>query len=228
MNCKKCGAENPEESQFCSNCGNNFKFKKKIINNYFLVLALLCFIVSFFVTDIIIITLFASFILSIIGIVKSAKVKKEIGKRKGLTISIIILVLSSMIIIVSLVLSLMGTTLIDLEFVGDSVETTAMQKVDKEIKNQLKNPESLQIHNITKNYSYINENGKIQFVSTQDNLKIALEKSPKQEYTIYYKIDYSAQNGFGGMNRSTISATIIIYNRGEKITYSTPQIKFNE
>lgn len=30
MECKKCGKENPEESQFCSKCGNNLKNYKKM------------------------------------------------------------------------------------------------------------------------------------------------------------------------------------------------------
>lgn len=70
----------------------------------------------------------------------------------------------------------------------------------KALKSVLKNPDSLQIHSI----SYSDDNSRVQSLDSQvvDVLYSGIKSY--LDFTYMFEIDYSAQNGFGGMNRDTI------------------------
>lgn len=70
-----------------------------------------------------------------------------------------------------------GTLTVVVDEVWEKYERVAV-KLIQSFKNFLKNPDSLQIHSITCRWA-------------------------GGQNTLHFKIDYSAQNGFGGMNRST-------------------------
>lgn len=147
-------------------------------------------------------------------------------KRLKVIVAIVIV-----LILIVFVVSVMNSSVENekLDFIGDKVEELAFQRVENEMKKQLKNPNSLSVNNVEKSYMIINDNGKAEFYNTQEELKNALAKiENKAEYTICYKIDYSAQNGFGGMNRDILTAQITLYNKGNQINSNTPYIKFNE
>lgn len=198
-------------------------------HNLYAYLSLISFTISFIMgfvfdnSDLMAVLMVISFILSIIGIVKSSRLKKEVGKRKGIVISIIICI-STIFLILGLMTIIFNN---DIEFVGDKVEELAFQRVKNEMKKQLKNPNSLSLNNIIKSYMIINDNGKAEFYNSQEELKNRLEEiENNKEYTICYTIDYSAQNGFGGMNRDIARAQITIYNKENQINSNTPLINF--
>lgn len=180
MNCKKCGTENSEESQFCSKCGNNLKVKKKFINNIFSLLALVCFITLFFdFTNLIylFLSLIGSFVFSIMGIVKSSKVKKKIGKRKGLAMSIVILVLTSILILSVLIITIINVPVTDYNSLNN-IEKIAYNGV-KSLYYSASDEENLEVNSIyyqqittdTESYYiiYINFTGKNAFNGTVKN-----------------------------------------------------------
>lgn len=74
-------------------------------------------------------------------------------------------------------------------YTDEDYEELAVASVETSLKDRLKNPESLQIHNTT-----------IVGDSYEDD----------SDYFCEITIDYSAQNGFGGYNRDTITAYIKI------------------
>lgn len=72
--------------------------------------------------------------------------------------------------------------------------TQAKEKVINQLKSILKNPESLQVHDV----HYKNTPPTDEFYQEYDLIDM--------DCKFAMAIDYSAQNGFGGMNRSTIYA----------------------
>lgn len=178
MICKKCGTENAEDSQFCSKCGNNLKSKKKIINNIYALLSIILFCICFFVKENIylFILLIVSIILSIIAIIKSSKLKKEIGKRKGITISIITLVLG---IIILLANTLMSIDNINLDTNTQKTSYNSLSNTEKiayqgikELYNRINDEDNLvidSIYYIGSETMYINFTGKNSFNATVKN-----------------------------------------------------------
>lgn len=113
------------------------------------------------------------------------------------------------------------------EFVGDKAEKLAMEKIEEEIKQKLKNPNSLLINNVKVTYMHEEDDGHYELYYTQEALKKALQNSKiNDKYKILYEIDYSAENSFGGMTRSNLKASIQLYNRERGITYSITSLEF--
>lgn len=81
-------------------------------------------------------------------------------------------------------------------------EEAAIEVVET-IKNQLKNPESIQIHSIY--YSTMEWDKKvIQTIKTMDEGELLYRKIERYlDYDFAFEVDLSAENGFGGMNRTT-------------------------
>ena len=102
MYCSKCGKENINGSNFCSNCGNNMNISNNNVNikkgegnkETSLVLGIICLVSSFFINIL-------CFIPGIISIVYAKKYKKESGKLGvgfglslgGMIFSLIVLIL---------------------------------------------------------------------------------------------------------------------------------------
>ena len=69
----------------------------------------------------------------------------------------------------------------------------AIQTALAELRNTMKNPDSFQVHSV-------------EYVDTFTGDERMAGAVPT-DFTYIFKIDYSAQNGFGGMNRKTIYVT---------------------
>lgn len=110
------------------------------------------------------------------------------------------------IILVLLLIIIVGLTIVTVPTVINSVSepitqseaekeaalfSQAKEKAISEIKSRLRNPESIQIHNVV----YKN-------TPPEDDYNGVID----MDCTFIMKIDYSAQNGFGGMNRTTAYA----------------------
>lgn len=131
------------------------------------------------------------------------------------------------IIAIAVVVVKVTTSSSKIEFISDQVDELAMKRVEDKIKESLKNPNSLLINEVSKSYSVVDDNGKFRSCKDHQELKETLGKiNNNKSYTIHYTIDYSAQNGFGGMNRKTLSAAITIYDKGDTITSNTPTVTF--
>lgn len=179
MICKKCGTENSEENQFCSKCGNNLKVKKKIINNIFPLLALVCCIICLFLnSSFVLVLMIISFILSILGIVKSSKLKKEIGKRKGIILSIFVLIITFVLLLLSLVYTLFAN---DINF---SPEEKIVGQYIKTIKNSLNDIESFRLNNA-----------------------ILYTQNSNEPTSFCAIIDFSGKNAVGGTGREFLILT---------------------
>lgn len=81
----------------------------------------------------------------------------------------------------------------------DAPEVVAARAAVTAIKSQLKNPESLQIHSI----SYTDGDIARIIVDALEGDVWAKVKANFKNCTHYFVVDFSAQNGFGGMNRYT-------------------------
>lgn len=163
--------------------------------------------------------------------------KKKRSNKKVIIITLIIVIAVCGIFFVlqNVLVNMVNNVAKDIEestkitFVGDKAEKLAMEKIQEQIKQKLKNPNSLVINNVKKTYMHEEDDGHYELYYNQANLKEALERSTiNDKYKILYEIDYSAENSFGGMTRSSLKASIELYNRESGINYSITKLEFQE
>ena len=212
IKCSECGKEVSDKAKTCVNCGNPIKVEskendnknvienkpnEKKVYNIYAILALVFLVVGLCCSGIIGGILGTiSFVCSIIGIVKANKIKKETGKRKGIVISIIVVVLYSIsivtVIIIMSVMAFNGDLRNILENYGETnnysqTETSQDIKDYKDVYDQIKilkkslnNPNSLQLNEVS--------------------LYTAEEGTYFSKY-LNVLVDYSAENKLGGTTR---------------------------
>ena len=196
MLCKKCGTENPEGNEHCSKCGNNLKGKEK---NIYSIIGLIGFIISLiieiislsignFICAIVVLVLsIICVIFSIMGIVKSIKIKKKIGKFKGIVISIISIIL--FLIISFFNIPMIAPTIAPTNtIVPLSNQEKAIYDSVKLLPSTLNVPESFRLYNV---YLY-------QLFDPE--YKEGKEPNPFFGFSII--IEYGGENKMGGVSRN--------------------------
>lgn len=191
MKCKKCGTENSEESESCSKCGKSFKAKNiysKIgLLGFFIAIILEVIAVltnSFICALIVLILSIISLIISICGIVKSVKLKKQIGKLKGMVISIISILLFFIISFFNIPMIAFTNTIAP----NLSNQEKAIYDSVKALPSTLNVPESFRLYNV---YLY-------QFFNPE--YKEGKEPEPLFGFSII--IEYGGENKMGGVSRN--------------------------
>lgn len=198
INCDECGNKVSDKAVSCPNCGNpiakNVSKKNTIINsknftiNIFAILSLiitillLTFLPPSSKTSYIL--FIVPFILSILGILTSSKIKKDLGKNKGLFISIITLTISTLVFISFIDTYLLSPT----STVNNSQELSTRDIVIYNqinyLKKSLNNPNSFQLYNV---YVYSANKNSLLY----------------DTYSEYFNVivDYSGENLMGGTTR---------------------------
>lgn len=103
IKCEECGNNVSDKAKSCPNCGNpiqqkdinnGIEGKQEKIYNVYPIFSIVILLIASFIEDSSICGLFqmVAIILSVIGIFKAHKIKKITGKRKGIILSILILV----------------------------------------------------------------------------------------------------------------------------------------
>lgn len=106
------------------------------------------------------------------------------------------------------------------EFICQEAINYAYSVLLQDIKNDLKNPESLQVHsNKVSSFMYDNKEGKTEFSYSLEELKQIYEENPFEEYYINFIIDMSAQNGFGGYNRKQERGQVLVKKENGSINF---------
>ena len=204
MFCKKCGSQLDDNALFCSNCGEkcssdvgateqktNVKISigEKVLR--FINIVVMVFAVCFGVINLLLSNIIGGIIILLTTILLIVFVfrKKQISKIKNRIVSI-----TTRKIVVTIIYLLMpvimfasvgfGSSLMDMDdLTSSSLENPnliAVSYAEAELKSNLKNPASLQIH----------------------STKISVEFEYEGYHYYSITIDYSAQNGFGGYNRN--------------------------
>ena len=218
MFCKKCGSQLDDNALFCSNCGekcdsnaNAFnekpaaEFKQSVFETILRLMNIVVFVVAFLLGVVqilmsnviggIIILLFVALVIAFVfRKTQIAKIKNKIPNemiRKIIVITIYFLLPLLMFASIGIAASLTEDSGVS----SANHDAIAISYAESNLKNQLKNPESLQIHS--------------------SEVYVDFEWGDYHYYTI--TIDYSAQNSFGGYNRNNDYDVILKINKNTNV-----------
>ena len=218
MFCKKCGRQLDDNALFCSNCGEKCDsnaemfcekpavgFKQSVFETILRLMNIVAFVVAFLVGVVqilmsniiggIIVLLFVALVIAFVfRKTQIAKIKNKIPNemiRKIIVITIYFLLPLFMFASIGIAASLTEDSGVS----SANHDAIAISYAESNLKNQLKNPESLQIHS--------------------SKVYVDFEWGDYHYYTI--TIDYSAQNGFGGYNRNNDYDVILKINKNTNV-----------
>ena len=218
MFCKKCGSQLNDNALFCSNCGEKcdsnadafyekpaVEFKQSVFETILRLMNIVAFVVTILVGVVqilmsniiggIIILLFVALVIAFVfRKTQISKIKNKIPNemiRKIIVITIYFLLPLLMFASIGIAASLT----VDSGVSSANHDAIAISYAESNLKNQLKNPESLQIHS--------------------SKVYVDFEWGDYHYYTI--TIDYSAQNGFGGYNRNSDYDVILKINKNTNV-----------
>lgn len=203
--CKKCGHKMGKENNYCVYCGNKIdkdaeiclkcnqkKYKSKfnyvryILFTIFILISLFGFYSYLYertFSNLIIVIGFFIIALNFLPLWKNI-INVKFSNNKVLR-KVLISIKTLLIPVIAISFIIYGSITAPYDWTAEDASNYA---VTTYFNTQLKNPDSLQIHNYSVTYSKNKIDNKI---------------------TVWVKYDYSAQNGFGGYNRDSITVTLL-------------------
>lgn len=215
MYCKKCGNELDEKNLTCPSCGEKYSdetsmdCKISVWEKILRFLNILVIILTLFVGVVDVVTsniiggiiMIAITVLIIIFIFSKGQMKKIKRKIRNPIVRKITVTLIYLLLPIIMFLGI-G---IGARFESSDPDMTAKIYAENVLEESLKNPQSLQVH----------------------DSKISTEFEYGGYYYYHIKIDYSAQNGFGGYNRNTYELLVKV-SKQSNIAYEVTSEEYSK